>query len=74
MAELAAGATIRRRREERELTREQLVEKIDGLSVRTLLAIEVHGRMPRVRTLAGIAKELDLSLDDLIAEPTAAAS
>lgn len=66
MAELAAGAIIRQRREERELTREQLVEKVDGLSVRVLLDIEVHGRLPRVKTLAGIAKALDLSLDDLL--------
>lgn len=63
---------IRQRREERELTREQLVEKVDGLSVRVLLDIEVHGRLPRVKTLAGITKALDLSLDDLFGEEAAA--
>lgn len=65
---------IRQRREERGLTREQLVEQVEGLAVRTLLDIEVHGRLPRVKTLASIARALDLSLDELVGEPEAAAS
>lgn len=72
MADLAVGAIIRQRREERDLTREQLAEKIDGLSVRVLLDIEVHGRLPRVKTLVEIAKQLDLSLDSLLSDVAAA--
>lgn len=70
----ALGTTIRARREELGLTRDQLIAKVEGLSLSTLVRIELRAGMPRVETLAGIAKALDLSVDALLSAETSSDS
>lgn len=66
MPVLAPGDIIRRRREDRGLTREQLVAQVDGLSVSTLIRIELRGGLPRARTLANLANALGLTVDEVL--------
>lgn len=72
MATSPLGEIILNRRKDLGLTREQVVVKVGtGLSVSTLIRLEIRGGMPRVETLAKLASALDLSLDELLAETVA---
>lgn len=61
------GTRVRSRREELGLTRPQLLDVVEGLSLSTLINIELRDQLPRAQTLARLAKALDLSVDDLLA-------
>lgn len=65
---MALGQKIRARREELELTREQLIAKVEGLSLSTLIRIELRGGVPRVHTLVNLAGSLGMSVDQLLAD------
>lgn len=71
------GATLRRLRGERDLTQEGLAHRaeITKNQVQLLEAGRGSGRKdsvspatPRIKTLAGLASALDLSISDLLAE------
>lgn len=74
MTASAPGEIIRQRREAKGLTREQLVARIEDLSLSTLIRIELRGGLPRALTLAKIASALDLTVDEILDGATAAAS
>lgn len=65
------GTRIRRLREDRDLTRDQLSAR-SGIPLRTLARVELEGRMPRVATLQAIARTLNVTVADLLGEDVAA--
>lgn len=59
------AATIRKRRVEIGMPREQLAY-LAGLSLATIIRIEMRGHIPRADRLAAIARVLGVSMDDLL--------
>lgn len=71
MPNLAVDQTVRRRREELGLTREQLAAE-SQTSTSTIARLELQGHMPNARTLARIASVIQLPVDALLSADTAA--
>ncbi|HZI39906.1 MAG TPA: helix-turn-helix transcriptional regulator [Acidimicrobiia bacterium] len=67
---VAIGALIRRRRVELGISRERLAYE-SGLSLSTMLRIELHNHVPRADRLAAIARVLGVTADDLLGETAA---
>lgn len=66
------GAEVRRLREERDLTQQQLVELVDGLSVQTISQIERGAIIPRDYLKCAVATALGTEPSDLFGLPSAA--
>lgn len=59
------GEQIKRCREKRGFTQEQLAEKI-GVSIETISSIERGIKMPRLQNFVAIANQLGVSADELL--------
>lgn len=56
---------VRRKRQERELSQRDLAYKLD-MSMRTIINIEKNRSNPKLETATLLAKELNISLDELV--------
>jgi len=69
MASLPLGQTVRALREAKGLSRERLAARVD-VSSSTIRRLE-EGHAPKIATLRSIARVLDVSLAELLAEDAA---
>jgi putative transcriptional regulator len=67
-AQLAAGATVRRRRRDAALSQQQLADAV-GVSRQTVVALEGGDYSPSVYLALRVAKELGTTVEALWGEP-----